>query len=510
MTKVELYELIRRANKLEGIGIRALAKRFRIHRRTVRAALNDARPAPRKPTVRPSVKLGPYLHLIHDWLLADREAPPKQRHTARRIWQRLCSEHGCTAAESSVRREVGRLKREIALSMGQAFMPQVHLPGEEAEVDFFESYADLPGGRTKLYHFCMRACHSGREFHLAFPQLTQQAFLEAHNAAFAHFGGVFATVRYDNLTLAVKKVLQGRRRVETERFVALRSHYLFESVFCKPGKEGAHEKGGVENAQGRFRRQHLVPVPRAESLDAYNAFLRKCCQKDDLRTVDGRREAVATAWEREVPVLRPLPEYPFETDLVSTGCVDQHGRVRVAANRYSVPIRLHGLRVEVRLGAREVSFFYRGQCVARHDRIVGQGKDALKLDHYLELVRHRPGALGGSLALAQARLSGEWPTEYDQLWEALKDRHGFQGGTAQMVDVLLLHRALPREAVVAAVERALELGCLEAEAIRHLLHHQAAPAASVAPLEDLGELARYEIPAPRLDVFDALLVRAAS
>ncbi|HEY9723842.1 MAG TPA: IS21 family transposase, partial [Oscillatoriaceae cyanobacterium] len=172
MTKVELYELIRRANKLEGIGIRALAKRFKIHRRTVRAALKDARPAPRKPTVRPSVKLGPYLHLVRDWLLADREAPPKQRHTARRIWQRLCLEHGCTAAESSVRREVGRLKREIALSMGQAFMPQVHLPGEEAEVDFFESCVELPGGRTKLYHFCMRACHSGREFHLAFPQCT--------------------------------------------------------------------------------------------------------------------------------------------------------------------------------------------------------------------------------------------------------------------------------------------------------------------------------------------------
>lgn len=510
MTKVELYELIRRANKLEGIGIRALARRFKVHRRTVRAALRDARPAPRKPTSRPSVKLGPYVHIVREWLEADRKAPPKQRHTARRIWQRLVAEHGCAAAESSVRREVGRLKRELALAMGQAYMPQIHLPGEEAEVDFYEAQVELPTGPMKLYHFCMRACHSGREFHQAFPQLTQQAFLEAHNAAFVYFGGVFATVRYDNLTLAVKKVLQGRMRVETERFIAMRSHYLFQSVFCKPGKEGAHEKGGVENAQGRFRRQHLVPVPAAEGLDAYNAFLLDRCRKDDLRVPAGRSEGIAAAWEREVPHLRALPAHPFETDLVSTGSVDQHGRVKVAGNRYSVPIRLHGLRVEVRLGARWVEFYHRGQSMARHDRLVGQGKEALKLDHYLELVRHRPGALLGSLALSQARQSGDWPPEYDRLLASLQERHGFRTGTAQMVDVLLLHRSAAREAVVSAVKQALSLGCLEAEAVRHLLHHQIQAQPEVRPLDDLGELARYEMPPPSLDAFDALLARSAS
>lgn len=510
MTKVRLYELIRRGRELEGLSIRALARKFHTHRRVVRAALNDARPVPRKRTVRPAPVLGPFVHLIEQWLTADRQAPKKQRHTSKRIWERLRDEHGCKAAESTVRREVGRIRRTLALSLGQAFVPQLHLPGQEAEVDFYEATVKLPDGERVLYHFCMRACHSGREFHAAFPQLTQQAFLEAHNAAFAYFGGVFPTIRYDNLKLAVKKVLQGRRREETERFIALRSHYLFESVYCKPGEEGAHEKGGVENGQGRFRRAHLVPVPVFESMEAYNAYLLNCCHKDDQRVMAGRTETVAAAWAREAAELRALPNVGFETDVVSQGCVDSHGRVRVAGNRYSVPIGLHGLHVEVRLGAKEVRCFRRGAEVARHDRLVGQGKQSLRLDHYLELLKHRPGAFGGSVPLAQAKERGDWPASYDRLWAALQARHGHREGTTQMVEVLLLHRAHPIQRVATAAERALELGALEAEAIRHLVRHLAEPAVTVAPLDELGELARYDVAVPTLAAFDALLGRTAS
>lgn len=449
--------------------------------------------------------MGPFREIIREWLVADRSAPKKQRHTGDRIWQRLRDEHGCTAAASSVRREVGLIRRELGEGLAKAFMPQLHLPGEEAEVDFFEAMAVLGGIETKLYHFCMRACHSGREFHVAFAQLTQQAFLEAHNAAFAHFGGVFPLVRYDNLGLAVKKVLQGRKREETERFVAMRSHYLFESVFCKPGIEGAHEKGGVENGQGRFRRHHLVPVPAFGDLSAYNAYLLDCCAKDDARVMAGRAETILTAWQREFPVLRALPAEPFETDQVSRAIVDHHGRVRVANNRYSVPVGLHGKSVEVRLGAREVRCLHDGREVAHHDRLVGAGGQSLKLDHYLELVARRPGALRGSLPLAQARASGDWPKTYDTLWSALVERHGRSEGTRQMSEILLLHREHDRESVELAAESALELGSLEAAAIRHLVRHLEEPHVPIAPLGELGALEHYVVPVPDVAAFDALL-----
>lgn len=505
MTKVRLYELIRRGHKVEGLSIRALAKKFKVHRRDVRAALASSTPKPRKRTERPAPVMGPYRAIIAEWLLADAKAPRKQRHTGKRIWERLMAEHGCKAAASSVRREVAHIRRELAPKLKDAFVPQAHVPGEEGEVDFYEAVVKLGGVPTTLQHFCMRACHSGREFHVAFVQATQQAFLEAHNEAFAHFGGVFELLRYDNLKLAVKKVLQGRKRDETERFIAMRSHYVFESVFCEPGVDGAHEKGGVENGQGRFRRAHLVPVPEFADLASYNAFLLDCCAKDDQRVMEGRTETISAAWERERAVLKALPAEPFDTDVVSRAVVDSHGRIRVANNRYSVPIGLHGLTVEVRLGAREVRCLHDGREVARHERILGLGGQSLKLDHYLDLIAHRPGALRGSVPLAQAREAGQWPKGYDALWEALMARQGKAEGTRQMVQVLLLHREHGRELVELAAATALERGCVEAEAVKHLIRHLDEPVVPVAPLDELGDLARYAVPMPGLAEFDALL-----
>ena len=510
MTRVRQYELIRRDHILHSLSIRALARKYHIHRREVRAALRNAVPAPRKKTERPAPVLGPFKATIVEWLEADRKAPPKQRHTARRIWSRLRDEFGCTAAESTVRREVARIRRQIGLVEREAFVPQLHLPGEEAEVDFYEAEVFFPDGPRTLYHFCMRACYSGKEFHMAFPKLNQQSFLEAHVEAFAYFGAVFPVIRYDNLTEAVKKVLKGRQRIESDRFIALRSHYLFESVFCLPGEQGAHEKGGVEGGLGRFRRNHLVPVPRAESLEGYNDFLRGCMAKDDERVIEGRRLHVSEAWQDEVGKLRPLPAHPFDTDEVTKALVDMHGRVRVAGNRYSVPITLHGLTVEVRRGARMITILHEGRVVARHERAVATGKDILMLDHYLDLLSRRPGAFAGSLVLAQARERGEWPALYDHLHEAFKERFGLSKGTRELVDVLLLHREFGAPEVHRAVERALELGCLEAAAIRHLAKQGETPVTIPPALLGLGDLARHQVSVPSLSAFDALIGGRAS
>ena len=243
-SRVEQFEQIRRDRDREGLSIRTLAARHGVHRRAVRQALaSPLPPVKRTPVGRPAPKLGSYRALIDEWLESDRDAPRKQRHTAKRVWQRLVDEHGAEVAEVTVRQYVHKRKREMGSALGAVFVPQVHAPGRGAEVDWGQAEVAFGGVPAVVHLFVMRASFSGAAFCQASLVETQQAFLEMHALAFQWFGGVFWEIRFDNLTSAVKKVLKGRRRVESDRFVALRSHYLFESQFTTPGIEGAHQKG---------------------------------------------------------------------------------------------------------------------------------------------------------------------------------------------------------------------------------------------------------------------------
>jgi hypothetical protein len=273
-----------------------------------------------------------------------------------------------------------------------------------------------------VHLFFMRAAFSGTAFCQASLAETQQAFLELHVEAFDWFGGTFERVRFDNLTSAVTHVLRGRRRVETDRFIALRSHYLFASEFTTPGLAGAHEKGGVEGEVGRFRRNHLVPVPAVASLAELNALLLAGCEADLRRRIVGRSETVGEAWAVERPLLRALPAEPFDATEAAAPRVDAKSLVTIRQNRYSVPVALAGLKVSARIGAREITISHGGAVVARHERLHGKFGTSARLDHYLELLARKPGGLAHSLALAQERERGAWPNAFDALWAALTDR----------------------------------------------------------------------------------------
>jgi len=194
---------------------------------------------------------------------------------------------------------------------------------------------ELP--RTKCHLFTLRLSFSGKAVHRAYSTQGQEAFLDGHQQAFEVLGGtpVFH-IRYDNLKAAVSRVLFGRTRTESARWVTFRSHYGFDSFYCHPGVEGAHEKGGVEGEGGRFRRNHLVPVPKVETMAELNELLKADDLADDRRRISNRTLSVAEHFAFEQPLLRPLPTEVFETGLLLTPRVDRYSRIIVRQCHYSV------------------------------------------------------------------------------------------------------------------------------------------------------------------------------
>jgi transposase len=513
MRRVELFEVIRHDHFDEGLPIREIARRHGVHRRTVRQAIRSAVPPERNRPARARPKLTEEVRAFIDGiLLADRRAPRKQRHTARRIFERVRDELGCLAAETTVRQFVRERRRDLGVGV-EAFVPQHHPPGAQGEVDFYEAYFEFPDGLQKAHILTVRSEFSARALHTAYPRPTQTSFLDGIERGLRFCGGAFARMRFDNLRSAVARVIRGERRVEQDRFIAFRSHYLFESSFTSLGIGGAHEKGGVEGEVGRFRRRWLVPVPKVASWEEANAYLRACSIADLARRPEGRAQSVGELSGTEQGFLRPLPAEPFELAEVADARVDDKARIKIKTNRYSVPASLVGRKVAVRIHPLRVEVSYGGRIVASHDRLHLKGAESLLLDHYLEVLARKPGAFPGSLPLHQARESGAFPPSYDHLWRKLVERAGERQGTRHLIEVLLLHRSFPTPVVRRAVEEALALGAIDPGAVALFARHLgAAPVGrpEQLTLPDVGELARYDRPLPETTAYDVLLAGAGT
>jgi transposase len=486
--RVELFAAIRFDWQRHQMPVRALARKYDVHRRTVRQAIASPVPPDRKVPERAAPVREAVAGWIDEMLAEDLAAPRKQRHTARRVFERLADERGAQVSYSYVAKYVARRRAEITAqdqdgAEGLAgFVPQAREPGAEAEIDFGDVTVELGGQLARCFMFAFRLSYSGKACHRVFASQAQEAFLEGHVAAFEAAGGVpFRQIRYDNLSPAVAKVLAGRSRTETARWLSFRSFYGFEAFYCQPGTEGAHEKGGIEGEIGRFRRRWFVPVPRAGSLAELNAALAAADAAEDARHVAGRAATVGEDFAAERGLLLRLPPEPFATAAVAWPRVDRYARVSVGKCRYSVPARLIGSRVRVMLAANELRIFDGPKLAAVHPRLIAAGDEHLDLDHYLEILVRKPGALPGSAALAQARAAGVFTSAHEAFWSAARARHGDGAGTRALIEVLLLHRRMPAVQVIAGMTAALAAGSCSVDVVAVEARKHAATAAGPEP-----------------------------
>jgi hypothetical protein len=239
----------------------------------------------------------------------------------------------------------------------------------------------------------------------------------------------------------------------------------FEAFYCLPGIEGAHEKGGVEGEVGYFRRNYLVPVPEVATLEELNASIARAEEAEEGRRIGSRIRTIGQDFAAEGPLLFPLPDGPFETGLLLEPRVDRYGQVMVRNNRYSVPVRLIGRQVRAVLRSSELVIYYRRAEVARHRRLAARGAESLVLDHYLEALMRKPGAMPGSAALEQARATGAFTSAHDALWSAARRALGEPAATRELIGVLLLHRHMDDADVIAGIGAALSVGAHTADVV---------------------------------------------
>jgi transposase len=454
---VELYLKVRLACR-DGMSAREAARHFGISRESVKKMLSFSVPPGYRrtaPIKRP--KLDEFTEVIDQWLRDDVGQHRKQRHTAKRVFDRLRDEHGFTGGYTIVKdyvRDQLRRRREM-------FVPLHHAPGH-AQADFGEALVVIGGIGQKAHFFALDLPHSDASYLRAYPAATAEAWVDGHVHAFAFFGRVPLSVLYDNDRCLVTRILADGTRKRARLFSGFLSHCLIQDRYGRPGK--GNDKGSVEGLVGWARRNFMVPLPRFASWDDFNAWLEEQCRKRHADILRGHTETIGQRLQRDLQAMSELPPAPFDSCEQATGQVSSQSLVRYQTNDYSVPVAYGHRDVWIRGYVDQVVIGCGGEIIARHPRCYDREDMVFDPVHYLPLLEQKIGALDQAAPLAEWDL----PPEFQTLRRLMEARM-IKAGRREYVQVLRLLESFGMEDLHAAVKTALRMGAVGFDAIKHLV-----------------------------------------
>jgi transposase len=479
---------------VEGEGKRQICREYGIHFKTLQKILTHSEPPGyrlKKP--REKRKIGPYLPLIDEILTTDRKAPKKQRHTAKRIFDRLVDEYDYDGGYTAVKEAVRAFKHKSL----EVFVPLSHPPGW-AQVDFGFAEIDLASERTKVAFFVMTLPYSDAFFVCAFPRECTETFQEGHKGAFEFFGGVATRISYDNSKIAVISIGKGRNRKLTDGFLRLQSHYLFAEHFCRVRR--ANEKGHVETLVGYSRRNFMVPVPKVETIEELNTYLEACCRADLERTLRGKEKSKAGLLQEERSVMLPLPRERFAAHRVEKVLASSLSLVRFDGNDYSVPTKYAHHHVTAIGMVDEVRLVVDDYLAASHRRCWKKHKTIFDPVHYLALLERKPGALDFARPMEQWEL----PSCFDLLRRRLESDMQDNMGVREYIKVLRLLETATVNQLARAIEHALSIGTTSVDAIKLILEHRRQVPIALFSLDGHPHLKSVHVPGIDLTSYGGL------
>ncbi|MGF7009487.1 transposase [Aminobacter sp. BE322] len=437
---------------------REAARHFGISRDTVRKMMAYSVPPGYRrqaPVRRP--KLDAFIAVIDRWLDADRAVPRKQRHTAKRVFDRLRDEHGFAGGYTIIKDYM----RKRDLRGQEMFVPLAH-PAGHAQADFGEAVVVIGGVEQKAHFFVLDLPHSDACYVRAYPAAVAEAWVDGHIHAFAFFGAVPQSIVYDNDRCLVAKILPDGTRKRATLFSGFLSHYLIRDRYGRPGK--GNDKGSVEGLVGYVRRNFMVPIPHFASWDEFNLWLEEQCRKRQGDRLRGESETIGERLLRDLVAMRPLPASPFDACDHASGRVTSQALVRYRTNDYSVPVAYGHQDVWIRGYVGEVVIGCGGGIIARHPRSYEREEVVFDPLHYLPLIEQKINALDQA-----APLQGwELPEAFTTLRRLMEARMGKQGRRAY-VQVLRLMESFDLADLHAAVKQALHLGAISFDAVKHLV-----------------------------------------
>jgi transposase len=470
---MHLWTEVRRAVLVGGMSRRDACKKYNLNFRTIQKILaHEEPPGYRRKYLRQKPMLGPFIPIIHEIIEADKKVHKKQRHTQRRIFERLRDEHGYTGGVTVVRDEIRRYKQSSA----EVFMPLSHPPGE-AQFDFGEAKAVYRGREITVMFCVMSLPYSDAFFCQAFPRECTETFQEGHVRAFEFFGGVPTRISYDNSKIAVAKIISRRGETATREFLRLQSHYLYEHHFCLVRRP--NEKGHTENLVGYSRRNFMVPIPKFDDFEEFNRQLAEDCRKDLDRKLRGQSGPKSELLEEERRVMRPLPSDRFEAKRVKNRKVSILSLVRFDRNDYSVPTEYAYRRVVAVGSIDRVRIVVDDRVVAEHVRDWESENVHYNPIHYLGLLQKKPNSLDFGRPFAQWDL----PDGFAVLRRRLESDCASEGRREFIKILRLLEKHEVRELGV-AIDRALGIGAMTVDVIQILLQEGRESPAKLFRLDD--------------------------